>query len=468
MIKRLFEQKAANRTRIVLLLAFILLLIGNIFSFIATDKVNQQSEWVNHTNLLIHRLDDILSYTTRAESSYRGYLIDINEMHKVTFEKSIYRADSTINVIRKMGKLSPAQQSNISLLNSTINEIFRALQESMNSFDISGTLTDSIKINTVSISGKMSNLETQIYQMQYEEKRLWTRRSQTIEYYTNIIKLLSITTIFIAILLTLYALLVFNKENKAKKEADLQAEEFHKELESRVDQLAEMNTELIELRSLEKFTATGRIARTIAHEVRNPLTNINLAIEQLKTEFEGTENADLFLDMIARNSTRINKLVSDLLDATKLTELKKSSVSINDILDDCLKDASDRVKLKEIEVIRDYDQKICKVSVDIDKIKIAFLNLIVNGIEAMDDRGQLKITTISDNQKCIIKISDTGCGMSAEQMGRLFEPFVSTKNMGNGLGLANAHNIILSHNGSIKGESELHVGTTFTISLDFD
>ena len=105
---------------------------------------------------------------------------------------------------------------------------------------------------------------------------------------------------------------------------------------------------------------------------------------------------------------------------------------------------------------------------DIDKIKIAFLNLIVNGIEAMEEHGTLTITTISDKQKCIIKISDTGCGMSSEQMNRLFEPFFSTKSMGNGLGLANAHNIILSHNGNIKGESEENVGTTFTISLDFE
>lgn len=272
----------------------------------------------------------------------------------------------------------------------------------------------------------------------------------------------------VAILLTFYSILVFNKESKARQEADRQTNLFREQLESRVEQLADLNTELIELRSLEKYAATGRIARTIAHEVRNPLTNINLALEQLKSDFKAEEGEEIFFDMIKRNSERINKLVSDLLNSTRLTELKKTSVNINDLLEECIRDAQDRIQLKHIHVVRNFDKNIPFIKVDQEKIKIAFLNLLVNAIEAMAVSGTLTIETFTEKNKCHIRITDTGCGMSKEQMGKLFEPFFTTKSKGTGLGLANSQNIIISHNGIIKAESEEGSGTTFHVYFDTD
>ena len=97
---------------------------------------------------------------------------------------------------------------------------------------------------------------------------------------------------------------------------------YSRELEERVNELKKVNTELEELRSIEKFAATGRIARTIAHEVRNPLTNISLAAEQLKETNKPDEETELLLDMIGRNVNRINQLVSDLLNATRFEQLE--------------------------------------------------------------------------------------------------------------------------------------------------
>lgn len=159
-------------------------------------------------------------------------------------------------------------------------------------------------------------------------------------------------------------------------------------------------------------------------------------------------------------------MASDL-DSTRATELDLSHITVNQLLDICLKEAADRLKLNNIKVIKNYDPDICEIKVDVGKLKIAFLNLIVNAIEAMDDDSELFLSTRSENKKCIVEIKDTGKGMTKEQLGRLFEPFFTTKQKGNGLGLANAHNIILSHNGSIKAESEEKKGTTFTITLNF-
>ena len=222
------------------------------------------------------------------------------------------------------------------------------------------------------------------------------------------------------------------------------------------------------MRSIEKFASTGRIARTIAHEVRNPLTNINLAMEQLKSEIaEGDDNTILF-EMVNRNSNRINQLITDLLNSTKFAELTYGKTSINTLADEALELAKDRIALYNISIVKNYSTDICDVAVDKDKLKIAFLNIIVNAIEAMDPgKGVLTITTRGENNRCVVEIGDNGAGMDKESMGRLFEPYFTSKPKGNGLGLTNTQNIILNHKGTIQAESEKGKGTTFVITLDF-
>lgn len=468
MPKKDLSRSVGSHTRGWLLFAFLLLLIGNIFSYIASQKVSEQSQSVNHTNRIIDGLENILSFTIRSESSLRGYLISGDEYNYDVYRQSNRQTDSAIAAVKNLTQNSTDQLKNMAVISNLVNEIHDSLSRTFQTFrDHNKSLSTDIQIKTSEISGEVTLLQDEIYRVQTEEKQLWQDRSQDIAEYIRIIKLLSVITTFIAVLLTLYSILVFNKENKATKVANSEAEALRAQLENRVAELAKMNDELKDLKSLEKFAATGRLARTIAHEVRNPLTNINLAVEQLKTEFEGSEEADTFLEMVNRNSSRINKLVSDLLNATRPTEPQKKSLSVNTLLDECLKDAADRIQLSHVAIEKDYDPKICSVAVDEDKIKIAFLNIIVNGIEAMKDGGKLKISTCEEEGKCTIRISDTGKGMTKEQLGHIFEPFFTTKKMGNGLGLANTNNIILSHNGSIECNSEVNAGTTFTIQLEF-
>ncbi|GAC1427726.1 MAG: hypothetical protein NVSMB7_04630 [Chitinophagaceae bacterium] len=233
-------------------------------------------------------------------------------------------------------------------------------------------------------------------------------------------------------------------------------------------ELRNVNKELLQMRSIEKFASTGRIARTIAHEVRNPLTNINLAMEQLKSEIGSTEDSVILFEMIQRNSNRINQLITDLLNSTKFAELSYGKTSINILLDESLELAKDRIALYNISVRKQYSTDICDVAVDKDKLKIAFLNIIVNAIEAMEPgKGILTITTRGEHNKCVIEIADNGSGMDKESLSRLFEPYFTSKPKGNGLGLTNTQNIILNHKGTIQGESEKGKGTTFIITLDF-
>ena len=463
----LLGKRGAKRIRIGFMAAFVLLLLSNILSFISTSKVNEQSAWVNHTNKIIHDLDNLLSFVTRAESSFRGYLIDRDKSQIEIFSQSVYRIDSIMQILKKGTADNQRQQNNIKEIKLTLNDAIFSLEKRMQSFQKDNLLSDDILKENAKANILLLNIENKVHQMQEEERRLWNNRSEKISNYSELIKYLSVISIIVAVLLTLYSIIVFNKENQGRKEADEKALELRRQLENRVQQLAELNTELIDLRSLEKYAATGRIARTIAHEVRNPLTNINLAIEQLRSDFGNQKDSAMFFEMINRNSERINKLVSDLLDSTRLSELNLQSVSVNQLLETCLSEAEDRIVLKHIKVVKQFDKHICSLSVDKEKIRIAFLNLIVNAIEAMETGGTLTITTTTEKNKCKISIADTGRGMSKEQMGRLFEPFFTTKPKGNGLGLANTQNIIISHNGVINAESEEGKGTTFHIYFEF-
>jgi signal transduction histidine kinase len=316
----------------------------------------------------------------------------------------------------------------------------------------------------------MNHIRTLVSEIQATERgRLHTRLAgMTSRYHTlNNIILLSLG---MAIAMALLGYYTYSHENKARREADRRVAEYQRQLQDRIGDLDSANKELIRMRSIEKFAATGRIARTIAHEVRNPLTNINLAVEQLQTELNGLrpENGELMLQMINRNSARINLLITDLLNSTKFTDLVYAKISVNQLLDETLELASDRIKLKNIAVAKNYAAGICDIAVDVERIKIAFLNIIVNAVEAMEPgKGVLRLTTLSREDKCIIQIADNGPGISEESQSRIFEPYFTNKPKGTGLGLTNTQNIILNHNGQIAFESTKGEGTTFTIQLNF-
>lgn len=459
--------KFADRTRRGYLAAFIVLLGSYIISYVSTQNLMKQSKLVNHSNEVIHSVDNVVGFVTQCESAARGYIITNRKELLSKYFVSRNNADSALKNVKLMTADNPEQQRNMDSLNVLVNDKFSWLENVLTVFDSTHTITDRILNPRSRGILKMNKVESYAHYIRDEEKKLSQQRNGRLTKYSNIIKGITIISLIVAILLTFYSILTFNKENKAKKEASQKATAYRQQLEVRVDELAALNLELVELRNIEKFAVTGRISRTIAHEVRNPLTNINLAAEQLKNEIPHTEDVDILFQMIFRNSNRINQLISDLLDSTRIAELEYTKASINDVLDSSLQLAADRIELKQIKVVKAYDKDICPILVNEEKIKIPFLNIIVNAIEAMDDNGTLYLSTENRNNRCIIKITDTGRGMAKEDVARLFEPYFTKKEKGTGLGLTNTQNIILAHNAHISVESELGKGTSFTISFNF-
>ncbi len=464
MVKNIFD-KIATRTRVGFLAAFFLLFLSYVLTFISTRKVATQDFWLNHTNEVIHNLDNIIAFITKGESAFRGYLITADKSLLAEYDESIRSTDSTFSRLKLLTIDNRHQQRNLDTLHNLIDEKFLWIENVISHFSATHQITPLLLEGNNQGITKTRAIEEQITKMKNQESSLWSERSQKVSEYSGLIQALNILSIIVAVLLTIYSLVVYNKENKEKRLASKKAEEYERQLQKRVKQLSDLNLELIELRRLEKYVVTGRIARVIAHEVRNPLTNINLAAEQLKSELTETDNTDMLFSMINRNSERINQLVSDLLNSTRVAELSFSDASINEILDAAVELAKDRIELNHIKVIKNYDETICPISVDIEKIKIAFLNIIVNAVEAMNEHGILKLITQNKEGRCEVKITDNGKGMKKTEVDRLFEPYFTTKQKGNGLGLANSQNIILGHKGNITAESEYGKGTTFTITF---
>jgi PAS domain S-box-containing protein len=218
----------------------------------------------------------------------------------------------------------------------------------------------------------------------------------------------------------------------------------------------------------EKLAATGRLVRTLAHEVRNPLNNINLSVEQLLQQ-GNSEEAGLYLEIIQRNGKRIGDLITELLNSSRPTNIQLERASLQSVMDKAIASAIDRMTLKRIDLQVKYTEQDAYSLVDEEKIHLAFLNIIINAVEAMQEgSGVLSITINSIEDEHIVEINDNGCGISEENMQRLFEPYFTSKRNGMGLGLAATLNIIQSHGGSVDVKSEPGKGTTFIVTFKKD
>jgi signal transduction histidine kinase len=210
----------------------------------------------------------------------------------------------------------------------------------------------------------------------------------------------------------------------------------------------------------------AQFASALAHEVRNPLSNINLAVEMLQSIIKDDEQK-IYLDIIMRGSARINDLVSDLTAYYQAEELRPEKHSINKLIDDVLAKTVDRIMLKNIVVIKDYTTLDSKISVDSQKMKIALTNIIINAIDAMpSENGELKLVTKSWNGKCAIEIEDNGVGISKENLKNIFKPYFTNKPGGMGLGLSTTLDILVSNHAGIDIQSQEGVGTCFILSFN--
>lgn len=452
------------------IIAFILLLVSYLITLFSNRELIRHTQSLSSTHKIISNIENLLSQIKDGETGYRGYILTSDSNFLTPFQNSEVNTASIFLMLDKELKDNKNQQLRLNEIKRLINRKFVIIKNNLDYFNGHNKTIDSFLLNR-SYVGKdvMDSIRQQTKNMQDYEKNLLDTRSKEIKDEYTALNTIVIVSIILALIFAAFGAITFIKEKKAREEADKQVKTFQNELTQRIEELDKANKELIEMRRDEKFASTGRIARIIAHEVRNPLTNIDLAISLIKKDVDKeNKELDFLFEMTTRNSNRINQLITELLNATRVTDLFFIKTSVSSILNEVIEMAGDRIELKNITVQKNFSTISDEVIVDAEKLKIAFLNIVINAIEAMagKDNGILQLITKNENGKWLIEIRDNGAGMDEKELSKLFEAYYTTKPKGNGLGLTNTQNIILNHKGSIEVKSKPGEGSRFIITLD--
>lgn len=227
----------------------------------------------------------------------------------------------------------------------------------------------------------------------------------------------------------------------------------------------------------EKMTALGRLTATIAHEINNPLQSLHGALSLLEEELAGQKRSgklDRYLVIIGGEIERITNLVRRMRDFYRPARQEQIPTDLHALLDSVLELVGKQLQHGNVTVEREWAAELPIIQANPDHLKQVFLNLVLNAIDAMPTGGTLRLHTSLEQMQAngdrlepavLVALSDTGEGIPPEVLSRLFEPFLTTKEHGSGLGLFISYEIVKAHNGQIGVESQVGAGTTFTILL---
>lgn len=218
----------------------------------------------------------------------------------------------------------------------------------------------------------------------------------------------------------------------------------------------------------ERLASIGMMSATFAHEIRNPLTSLKTFAQLIPEKYNDAEFRDKFSKIVLGEMERIEGLIEDLLDFS--AQKKTPGINhfdIKELFDEMIQYLTDKhhMEKRKILIKKNYAGREINLSGNTKKLKHAFLNIINNGCQAMKEEGVLIIDVMPKGKNIEVAIADTGEGIPPEHLGSIYEPFVTTKEMGMGLGLAISKKIIEDHGGKINVISKLSEGTTFTVSL---
>ena len=229
--------------------------------------------------------------------------------------------------------------------------------------------------------------------------------------------------------------------------------------------------EMVELQQrakrAEHLASIGRMAATVAHEIRNPLSSIRGFAQFFVNLFEEKTEERTYALAMVKESNRLNRVVSELLDYARPLELKVEPISIETLFLDIVRRLDLDRSAPRIETVREITPDMLEAQLDHDRILQVLLNLTQNSIDAMPNGGKLILSAMwVAERKCVqIGVQDTGEGIPDANMPRLFEPFFTTKTRGAGLGLAVVRKIVDAHDGEVEVRSEVGVGTQVILTL---
>ncbi len=226
----------------------------------------------------------------------------------------------------------------------------------------------------------------------------------------------------------------------------------------------------IRLRRSESLASMTTMAAGIAHEIKNPLAAMKIHVQLMRKAFSkhGTltgDEAEKYLAVIDEETDHLNSIAVDFLFAVKPMNIELKLASISDVVEETISFLMPEAEEKNIEVISSIQNYLPKIEIDPRYVRQALLNIIENAFAAMNGGGKLTVTLKQEGNYLVLRIKDTGKGISEELLSKIFEPYFTTKATGTGLGLTVVYKVMKEHHGEIHVDSEIGAGTCFTLSF---
>jgi len=220
----------------------------------------------------------------------------------------------------------------------------------------------------------------------------------------------------------------------------------------------------------ERLSSLGHLAAGVAHEIRNPLNAMSMGLQRLRREFLPWEESKQeeylsFTDLILKEIRRVNEIIEQFLTLSRPFELRLKNASPGDLLRNLVALFEEEARSQGIALSLEGESNLPSLMIDEEKLTQAFINIMKNGIQAMEKGGTLRIEAHSLKDRIEVTFSDSGAGIPEDRMEKIFNYYYTTKEKGVGLGLPLAHRIIEAHGGQLKIESKVDVGTKVTILL---
>ncbi len=236
-------------------------------------------------------------------------------------------------------------------------------------------------------------------------------------------------------------------------------------VESERRQRAKLKEAQDELIQANKYKVLGELASGMAHEIRNPLGSIQGALEIIKEDYKAGDKKSEFLNILFKEIRRLNRVVTDFLSYARPSQPALVSCDLNQLVRETISIIKPEADKKRIGLKLELSAKLPPIQADPSQIKQALLNLLLNSLQALENSGQIWVTSEAKDGWISMEIKDSGPGISPENLAKVFIPFFTTKEEGVGLGLGIVERIIQNHKGRITVQSQKGQGTVFAIKL---
>jgi two-component system sensor histidine kinase HydH len=215
----------------------------------------------------------------------------------------------------------------------------------------------------------------------------------------------------------------------------------------------------------ERLMAMGHLVQGVAHEIRNPIMTIGGFAQRLKKELKEEHGLQKYVDAILEEAIRLEKLVKQVREFMNVQSATLTMDKIPPVVDEVIKIFKQQAKRQKVKIVKEIDGDTPLIKMDSAQMVTALSNVVENALESMSGGGTLTLGVNRQNNNVLITVRDTGCGIPAEQLDAIYDPFVTSKTRGAGLGLTMVHQIIMNHQGEIKISSQLENGTIVILRL---